>query len=397
MIPTDETPRLLNDMGTSTEAPSTCETAVWTNYDTPTCTANAVTQMALQDEPPHPLRDAGTSTGTLSPSQTTPCRTVPIPQPALPAAMPQQTTPAQPDNATSQLSVSLTTATTVSPPPSKRPVIPQKRRHTLPDRPTAPLQAPQPLVSRPEPSTAVATARTSTPTPSTPTTSKTASRATATSQTAATTSETANQAVRNAPRPSVAQPMRSDERFIHLTDEFPRRCKPQQRPIPPPMAPSYPQLVPLSPIPPESPGLTARSPSTRLSTTSEFPIPPSSRPRAAAEKRQDTLPEPSEQPRSPPTALSHSTTPDPPVPLFPEQRNTTHTPVMQHEPTVMPHASTGPPTSSTTCLSSTAESPALPHSGPQASALKRQDPLLESSEHPHSPFQSPGSPQNPSK
>ena len=51
---------------------------------TSTATVNAVMQTASDDEPPRLLRDAGTSPEPLSLSQTTPCRTVPSPQPAPP-------------------------------------------------------------------------------------------------------------------------------------------------------------------------------------------------------------------------------------------------------------------------------------------------------------------------
>jgi hypothetical protein len=93
---------------------------------TPTCTVDAVTQTALQDEPLRLLRDAGMSTGTPITSTGPPSPTVPSPQPAPLPATSRPMTYASRHTATSRLPMPLTTATTAPSPPSKRPPAPQK-------------------------------------------------------------------------------------------------------------------------------------------------------------------------------------------------------------------------------------------------------------------------------
>jgi hypothetical protein len=93
---------------------------------TPTCTVDAVTQTALQDEPLRLLRDAGMSTGTPITSTGPPSPTVPSPQPAPLPATSRPMTYASHHTATSRLPMPLTTATTAPSPPSKWPPAPQK-------------------------------------------------------------------------------------------------------------------------------------------------------------------------------------------------------------------------------------------------------------------------------
>jgi hypothetical protein len=203
---------------------------------TPTCTIDAVMQTELQDKPLHPLRDVGTSTGTPIMSTEPPSPTVPSPQPAPLPPTSQPMTYASHHTATSWLPTPSTTATTVTPPPSKWPTTPQKRRHSLPGEPTALQQAPQPFILHLEQPTAVAMSQPPTPMSPTETTSKMASRAAATTQTVATTSETANQAIRHLPWQPVAQQteLHDNEQtcllssVIYLTDEPHRPHHPQQ-------------------------------------------------------------------------------------------------------------------------------------------------------------------------
>jgi hypothetical protein len=223
---------------------------------TSTSTVNAVTQMALQDEPPHPLRDAGTSTATTSMSQTTPCRTVFIPPSSPTPATSRPTTPTHPITAMSRLPTPSTTATTVAPPPSEPPPAPQKRRHTLPSRPTAPLQPPQPLLPCPEPRRPAATSQPTTVTNPAATMPQTTTWASSSTQTTITTMETATHAP-DSPQRRCATPdtllrevvwTRSSERVVHSTEQLCQPHRHQRRPRRPPTPPRLPQLSPQAPF-----------------------------------------------------------------------------------------------------------------------------------------------------
>jgi hypothetical protein len=123
-----------------------------------TTTVEAITQMAHDDETPHLLNDAGTSTEPLSTCETgiqaneTPTSTS---SPPIPATSPS-TTAAQPPSTTPTMS---TTTTTAPSPAPKQPPGPWKQCYTLPTRPTAPLPSPQPPLSCPEPRRSAATSQ----------------------------------------------------------------------------------------------------------------------------------------------------------------------------------------------------------------------------------------------
>jgi hypothetical protein len=139
------------------------------------------------------------------------------------------------------------------------------------------------------------------------TTPKTASRATVDTQTAATTSETTNQAVTGALRRSVAQQtelrndeqMRASERVPQPTERLCRPYHPQRQSRKSPTPPSFPQLVPLSPVPHfEPPNATATS-------YSMNPAPPLLLPSErdpVLGRRRHTLPGPSVTPPARPSA-----------------------------------------------------------------------------------------------
>jgi hypothetical protein len=129
------------DEGEQTE-PTTRKMTDSCTQTTPTCTVDAVMQMALQDEPLHPLRDTGTSTGTPIVSTKPPSPTIPSPQPAPLPPMSQPMMYASHHTAMSRLPTPSTMATTVALPLSEWPTTPQKQQHSLPGEPTVLQQSP---------------------------------------------------------------------------------------------------------------------------------------------------------------------------------------------------------------------------------------------------------------
>jgi hypothetical protein len=86
----------------------------------------------------------------------------------------------------------------------------------------------------------------------------------------------------------------------------------------------------------------------------------------------------------------------PPAPPCPPKL-APQTPVTQHKPTSMPHTSTRPATSSTTCLSMMTIPPALPHSVPRTAAPEQRDTHLDTAEHARNTSQPHRSPPTPQK
>ena len=186
------------------------------------------------------LRNEETAVRVDSTTQTTPAPTVdavaqttPLDEPTATLLPPLSATSAQPPSTTPTTS---STTTTTSSPASKPPPAPAERRHWLPCRPTAPQLSPRPLFSSPEPHRSAATSLPTTAATPSATTSEATTWATASTQTASTTWETANQAVTNPQRRSVAQQTapcdyeetRSSERVICSTKQPCQPHHPQQ-------------------------------------------------------------------------------------------------------------------------------------------------------------------------
>jgi hypothetical protein len=222
------------------------------------------------------------------------------------AATSPLSTAAQPPSTST---TSLTTPTTAPSPAPKLPPAPQKQRHTLLSRPTAPQPRPQPRPPCPERPIAVTTSQPPPPTLPAATASETASRAPSSIQTAPPTTETHPPAVNAAPTPSTAleTPLcevvrtRSSERIVYSTKP-PRQL--QRRSRSPPTPPSSPQLAPVTPVSHHRPTTmphASTQPATSSSTTAASPALPHPGPPSTALKRRHTLPEPSEHPQ----VLSH--------------------------------------------------------------------------------------------
>jgi hypothetical protein len=276
---------------------------------TPTCTVDAVMQTELQDEPLRPLRDAGMSTGTPIVSTEPPSPTVPSPQPAPLPATSRPTTYASHHTATSRLPMPLTMVITAPSPPSKRPPAAQKRRHSLPAKPTAPKLSSQTLCTQSNAPIDVATSRPPTPTPSAPTALRTVSRTTMNTQTATTAPDAATHAPNSPRQPSTAQQTelrdhaqtRSSERIVDSTRRPSMAHRHERTARTPPTAPSHHQHAPLTPDTHDEPPTDTATSQTRQSPTA---VPPASHTAAALrttnQKQRDMLPGPSECPRSPP-------------------------------------------------------------------------------------------------
>jgi hypothetical protein len=252
--------------------PTTRETTDSSTETTTSSTADASMQTAPLDEP----------TATLSP-------------PPSPATSPLSTAPSVP----STTPTTSTTTTTTCPSASKLPPTPLECRHQLPDQPTPPQPSPQPLRSHPEPLTATATSSSTTVPTAAAIAPKTSTWTAASTQPATPTSETANHAVNGMQRQSTAQQTALRAYApVCSTDEPYQPHHRQRRSRSPPTPSCHPQLAP-QPISHHEPSsTTATSPSTRLSTTAKPSALPHLGPRATAQRRRNTLPEPSEHPQT---------------------------------------------------------------------------------------------------
>jgi hypothetical protein len=310
-VPNDNPPRLLNDAGMSTEPPSTCETGIQAN-------------------------EIPTSLST-PPFRATTLLTMPSQPPSAPSTLPStMTTPLT------------TTAATLSPAP-KLPPAPQKRRHTLPSRPTALPQPLQPPGPRPELPVTTTTSFSTTATTLAATTPATTTWATSSTQTTATTSEIDYQVLNDVQRWTTAlrtelrenEKTRSSEHVVRSTERTrpPQNPKRRSRSRTAPSSP--PQLDPQTLVPPS---VTATSPSSRLSTTAQpLALPPSGT-RATAQERRSTHLGTPEQPRN--------ASQPPNTPQTPRERAVSPPPVSHT------------PAASLTTLSTTADRPHAPSAPP---------------------------------
>jgi hypothetical protein len=230
------------------------------------------------------------------------------PSPPLSPATSPLLTPAQPP---STLPTPSTTATTTSSPASKQPTAACKRRHSLPNQPTAAHPSPQPRFLHPEPPVATATSPPTTTTKTASTAPEMMIWATASTQTASDTLGIVIPAVNDVQGLPTAEETNSQDGeqtclskcVIYSTDKPCQPHLPQRRPILPPTPPCFPLLAPQTPVVPHEPTAmphvstsSAMSPLARLSTTTEPPASPHSKPLATAQKQWRTMPEPPEQP-----------------------------------------------------------------------------------------------------